>query len=109
MLVSGLPTVVIASVIVHNTNADHAYYNWDITRCRKSECKIGIDGIPRGVEAHPPHRVPGDGVPVRAVIRQPGSRDNHPSGKPLVNIIRSYAHERDPGPEQPARCAEQEH
>ena len=52
MLVSGLPTVVIASVIVHKTNADHSYYNWDITRCRKSECKIGIDSISRGVEAH---------------------------------------------------------
>lgn len=63
MIVYRLPTVVIASVIVHNANADHSYYNWDITRCRKSECKIGIDGIPRGVEAHSSHRVPWENVP----------------------------------------------
>jgi len=71
MLVSGLPTVVIASVIVHNTNADHAYYNWDITRCRKSECKIGIDSISQA------------------------------SRKRLTNVIRSYTHQCDLPPEQP--------
>jgi hypothetical protein len=38
-----LPTVVIAVVIVHNTNADHSCDNRDIARCPRSECKIRSD------------------------------------------------------------------
>lgn len=101
MLVSGLPMDVIASVIVHNTNADHSYYNWHITRCRKSECKIGIDSISRGVEVHSSHRVPWESVPEGSVICEPGGCSDQASRKRLTNVIRSYTHQCDLPPEQP--------
>ena len=49
-----LLTVIIATVIIHNTNTDSPDYNLSTTGGRKSECEIGIDGISRRIETHSP-------------------------------------------------------
>ena len=58
MKLVSLLAVIIATVVVHNTNADSPDDNWGTTRCRKRECEIGINGVSRCVEAHSPHRIP---------------------------------------------------
>src|SRR5690242_18758198 len=52
------PTVVVSAMVVHNANADGPGNDWDTTRCRKRECKIGINGVTPSIEAHLPHRIP---------------------------------------------------
>ena len=45
MKLVSLLTVVIATVVVHNANADSPNDDWGTARCRKGECEIWINGV----------------------------------------------------------------
>lgn len=102
--------VVVAAVEVHDTDADRARRTRGRARRRRrqGEGEVRVDLVTRGVHAHRPHRVAGQGVPVRPVAGQPRRPAHQGPGGPVADRGGANADQRDPGAEQPAARAEQE-
>src|SRR5262249_19973708 len=102
MELARLLSVIVAAVIIHNSNDDSPDYNLGTSGGRKSKCKIGEDGVSRGIETHSPQRVPRESVAVGSIVCEPGRRGDQSPRKRLTNIICSYIQERNLRLEQPA-------
>ena len=100
--------VVVGPAVGHHAHA-HRPGIAGIRADRQAEDQVRVDLVGRHVHAPRRHRLPGLGVPVGPVVRQPGGGIEEEPGRALVDVVRADADQRDLGAGQTPARAQQEH